>query len=54
MVLAVILLIVALLCAMAVFRELKNKNFFAVVIAGISTLTFGWFSIMTLIAPLLG
>jgi uncharacterized membrane protein len=52
MVLAIMLLVVAILCAFAVIRELKTKNFFAVAFAGVSALVFGWFSIMTLIAPL--
>ncbi|WP_420809397.1 DUF2759 domain-containing protein [Aquibacillus halophilus] len=50
--LAIIFLVVAILCAIAVLRELKTKNFFAVAFAGASTLVFGWFSIMTLFSPL--
>ncbi|MBM7569672.1 putative membrane protein [Aquibacillus albus] len=49
---AIILLVVAVLCLVAVFRELKAKNFFAVGFAGISTLVFGWFSIMTILSEL--
>ncbi|QTM99822.1 DUF2759 family protein [Sediminibacillus dalangtanensis] len=52
MVLAILLLIVAILCAVAVLRELKAKNMFAVLFAGLSTLVFGWFSIMTVWAEL--
>ncbi|MDL4841551.1 DUF2759 family protein [Aquibacillus rhizosphaerae] len=52
MVLAVLFLVVTILCAIAVFRELKTKNFFAVGFAGISTLVFGFFSIATLLSPL--
>ncbi|SDK54980.1 DUF2759 domain-containing protein [Sediminibacillus albus] len=52
MVLALMLLVVAILCALAVFRELKAKNMFAVAFAGLSTLVFGWFSIMTIWAEL--
>lgn len=52
MVLAIMLLFVTILCALAVFRELKTKNLFAVGFAGISTLVFGWFSIMTIISEL--
>ncbi|MCA0970090.1 DUF2759 domain-containing protein [Halobacillus litoralis] len=52
MVTAIILLIVAVLCVFAVFRELKTKNFFAVLFAGVSALVFGWFSVMTVWANL--
>ncbi|UFT97774.1 DUF2759 domain-containing protein [Radiobacillus kanasensis] len=52
MVLAVMLLVVTILCAIAVFRELKSKNLFAVAFAGASTLAFGWFSVMTIYAEL--
>ncbi|QDP40603.1 DUF2759 domain-containing protein [Radiobacillus deserti] len=52
MVLAIMLLVVAILCAIAVFRELKSKNLFAVAFAGASMLAFGWFSIMTIYAEL--
>ncbi|MCD5323561.1 MULTISPECIES: DUF2759 domain-containing protein [Pontibacillus] len=50
MVLAIMLLVVTILCALAVFRELKTNNLFAVAFAGISTLVFGFFSIMTIIS----
>ncbi|MDC3415515.1 DUF2759 domain-containing protein [Aquibacillus salsiterrae] len=50
--LAIMLLLVAILCATAVFRELKTKNLFAVAFAGISTLVFGWFSVMTIMSEL--
>lgn len=53
MVLAILFLFVAILCALAVFRELKAKNLFALAFAGISTLVFGWFSIMTIYASLI-
>lgn len=52
MVLAVMFLAVAVLCALAVFREIKSKNMFAVAFAGVSTLVFAWFSLMTLLSPL--
>nr|WP_075034801.1 DUF2759 domain-containing protein [Halobacillus dabanensis] len=48
MVTAILLLLVTILCVFAVFRELKTKNFFAVLFAGISALIFGWFSVMTI------
>ncbi|MFD1018742.1 DUF2759 domain-containing protein [Thalassobacillus hwangdonensis] len=51
---AIIILLVAILCVLAVFREVKNKNFFAVAFAGVSALIFGWFSIMTLYSNLFG
>ncbi|MBA2173603.1 DUF2759 domain-containing protein [Halobacillus locisalis] len=54
MVTAIILLIVAILCVIAVFRELKTKNFFAVLFAAASALMFGWFSVMTIYANLFG
>ncbi|MFC0561645.1 MULTISPECIES: DUF2759 family protein [Bacillaceae] len=50
MILSIILLIVALLSAVAIVREIKRKNFFAVGFAGISFVVFGWFSIATIIA----
>ncbi|MFQ3542784.1 DUF2759 domain-containing protein [Halobacillus rhizosphaerae] len=52
MVTGVILLIVAILCVLAVFREAKSKNFFAVLFAGASALVFGWFSVMTIYSNL--
>jgi hypothetical protein len=48
MYLSIILLIVAIFCAFAVFRELRRKNFFAVGFAALSFVVFGWFSIMTI------
>ncbi|UOQ42527.1 DUF2759 domain-containing protein [Halobacillus salinarum] len=52
MVTGIILLIVSILCVLAVFREFKSKNFFAVLFAGASALVFGWFSIMTIYSNL--
>nr|WP_255437671.1 DUF2759 domain-containing protein [Thalassobacillus sp. CUG 92003] len=54
MVTAIIILLVTILCVFAVFRELKSKNFFAVLFAGASALIFGWFSIMTIYSNLFG
>ncbi|MBH0229866.1 DUF2759 domain-containing protein [Halobacillus yeomjeoni] len=54
MVTAIILLFVAILCVIAVFREMKTKNFFAVMFAAVSALMFGWFSIMTIYSNLFG
>ncbi|ARK31424.1 DUF2759 family protein [Halalkalibacter krulwichiae] len=50
MILSIILLIVALLSAVAIVREIKRKNFFAVGFAGLSFVVFGWFSIATIIS----
>ncbi|MBO8156102.1 MAG: DUF2759 domain-containing protein [Bacillaceae bacterium] len=52
MVMGILMLIVTILSLIAVFREAKNRNFFAVAFAGISTLVFGWFSIMTIYGEL--
>ncbi|UOQ47456.1 DUF2759 domain-containing protein [Gracilibacillus caseinilyticus] len=43
-----IILVVTILCALAVFRELKKQNMFGVAFAGLATLVFGFFSIATL------
>lgn len=53
MVLAILFLLIAILCVLAVFREFKAKNLFSLAFAGISSLVFGWFSVMTIIAHLL-
>ncbi|MBP3952336.1 DUF2759 domain-containing protein [Bacillus suaedae] len=52
MFLSIILLIVALISAVAIIREVRRKNFFAVGFAGISFVVFGWFSIATIISIL--
>ncbi|MFG6148527.1 DUF2759 family protein [Halobacillus sp. B23F22_1] len=52
MVTAILLLLVTILCVMAVFREIKTKNFFAVLFAAGSAIMFGWFSVMTIYANL--
>ncbi|MFD2925966.1 MULTISPECIES: DUF2759 domain-containing protein [Halobacillus] len=54
MVTAIILFLVTILCVCAVFREIKTKNFFAVLFAAASALVFGWFSVMTIYANLFG
>ncbi|PSL42349.1 uncharacterized protein DUF2759 [Salsuginibacillus halophilus] len=43
-----IMLVVAILSVIAVFRELKRRNFLAVGFAGITALILGWFGVMTL------
>lgn len=50
MFIAIVFILVALLCAFAVVRELRNKNLLAVAFSGVSLLVFGWFGIMTLIS----
>ncbi|WP_332697925.1 DUF2759 domain-containing protein [Halalkalibacter lacteus] len=50
MILSIILLVVALLSAFALVRELRRKNFFAVGFAGISFVVFGWFAVATIIS----
>ncbi|BAB06538.1 DUF2759 domain-containing protein [Halalkalibacterium halodurans] len=46
---AVTMLLVAILCGLAVVRELRRKNLFAVGFAAISMAVFGWFSIATIV-----
>jgi len=52
MILAIILLIVALLCVVSVIRQIKFKNYFALGFSAIAALSFGFFSIMTIICDL--
>ncbi|SET62449.1 Protein of unknown function [Salinibacillus kushneri] len=52
MVLGIMLLVVTIICAIAVFRELKDRNFLGVCFAGLSVLVFGWFSVMTIYSEL--
>lgn len=54
MTLAIILLVVALLSAVSVLRQLKLRNHFAVAFSGISALAFGFFSIATIISEIAG
>ncbi|RPF55632.1 DUF2759 domain-containing protein [Aquisalibacillus elongatus] len=53
MVLGIILLFVAILSFIAVFREFKNRNVLALLFAGASALVFGWFSVMTIYSEIL-
>ncbi|MFA9559391.1 DUF2759 domain-containing protein [Evansella sp. AB-rgal1] len=46
--LAIIFLLITILSAIGLVRELKRKNFFAVGYAALTIAVFGWFSIMTL------
>ncbi|MDT8863037.1 DUF2759 domain-containing protein [Alkalihalobacillus sp. MEB130] len=50
MIFSIIMLITSLLCAVAIVRELRRKNFFAVGFAGISFVVFGWFAVATIIS----
>ncbi|TXL67973.1 DUF2759 family protein [Cerasibacillus terrae] len=49
LVLAIIFLVVAVVSLIGLFRSFKFKNGLAIVFAGLSTLTFGFFSIATII-----
>lgn len=52
MVLSILLLIVALLCVMSVLRQVKIKNYFALAFSAVAALSFGFFSIATIICEL--
>ncbi|MEI3611710.1 DUF2759 family protein [Pseudogracilibacillus sp. SO30301A] len=52
MILAIILLIVALLCVVSVLRQVKFKNYFALAFSAVAALSFGFFSIMTIVCTL--
>jgi len=52
MVLAIILLIVALLSVVSFLRQIKIKNYLALVFSAASALCFGFFSIMTIVCSL--
>lgn len=52
MILAIILLIVALLAVVSVFRQVKFKNYFALGFSAIAAVSFGFFSIMTIVCEL--
>jgi len=52
MVLAIILLIVALLSVVSVIRQFKFKNYLALVFSALSAVSFGFFSIMTIVCSL--
>ncbi len=44
----IIMLLVAILCGLAVFREVRRKNFFGAAYAFLAFAVFGWFSVMTI------
>lgn len=52
MVLAIILLVVALLSVVSLVKQLKIKNYLAILFAGASALSFGFFSLATIICSL--
>lgn len=54
MFIAINFILIAVLCAWAVIRELRNKNLLAVAWSGVSLVVFGWFGIMTLVSVLAG
>ncbi|NIK13391.1 DUF2759 family protein [Alkalibacillus sp. S2W] len=49
---AIMMLVVAVLSGFALVREIKTRNFFAVIFAGASLGLFGWYSIMTIYSQL--
>lgn len=53
MVLGIILLIVALVAVVSVVRQMKFKNYFALGFSAIAALSFGGFSILTIICEIL-
>jgi hypothetical protein len=54
MFLAITFLLVAILSALGIVREMRRKNFFAVGFAALSLAVFGWFSVMTIISIVAG
>jgi len=52
MILAIILLIVALVSVVSVLRQIKIKNYLALAFSAIAALSFGFFSIMTILCSL--
>ncbi|WP_069187708.1 DUF2759 domain-containing protein [Alkalihalobacillus pseudalcaliphilus] len=52
MFLGILFLLVAILCLIGMFREIRRKNFFAVGFAGITLAVFGWFAVMTIYTEL--
>ncbi|TFB23807.1 DUF2759 domain-containing protein [Filobacillus milosensis] len=53
MVLGIMFFFVAILSAIAVFRELKRRNVLAILFAGASAAVFGWFSVMTIYSEIM-
>ena len=52
MVLGIILLVVAIVSVVSVFRQLRFKNILALGFSAVSALTFGFFSIATIICQI--
>lgn len=52
MVLAIIFLIVALLSVVSLLKQLKLKNYLAIFFSAVAALSFGFFSIATIICQL--
>ncbi|HLQ95806.1 MAG TPA: DUF2759 family protein [Pseudogracilibacillus sp.] len=52
MVLAIILFIVTLLCVLSVLRQVKFKNYFALAFSAVAALSFGFFSVATILCSL--
>lgn len=52
MVLAIIFLVVALLSVVSLLRQLKIKNILAIAFSAITALSFGFFSVATIICEL--
>lgn len=53
MFIAITFLLVAILSAVAIFREVRRRNLFAVAFAGLSFLVFGFFSVATIVSIVL-
>ncbi|MCF3941769.1 DUF2759 family protein [Oceanobacillus alkalisoli] len=51
-ILAIIFLLVALLAVISVIRQLKIKNYFALIFSVLTAVAFGFFSIATIISEL--
>jgi hypothetical protein len=51
-VLGIIFLLVAILSVVSVIRQLKIKNYLALIFSGLAALAFGFFSIATIISEL--
>ncbi|WP_405101192.1 DUF2759 family protein [Oceanobacillus sp. FSL H7-0719] len=51
-ILAILFLLVALLAVVSVIRQLKIKNLFALAFSALTAVSFGFFSIATLISEL--
>lgn len=49
MVLGILLFFITILCVVSIFRQIKFRNYFAVAFSAISALSFGFFSIATII-----